>query len=91
MSGNAAGLQSFTEAAKERIAQRLPSAAKLSPNASPRDRAREVRGNRGALIAFVVGCAVVVLAVVIGLRVSLSASIRDALQAMPAKTAPPAH
>jgi type VI secretion system protein ImpK len=88
LSGNAAGLQSFTDAGRERVAQRLPSAAKLSPNASPRDRAREVRGNRGALIAFMAGCAVVVLAVFIALRVSLSASIKDALQAMPTKTAP---
>lgn len=91
LSGNAAGLQSFADAARERVVKRLPSAAKLSPSAQPRDRAREARGNRGALIGLIAGCAVVVLAVVIGLRLSLSASIRDAVQAMPAKSAPAAH
>ncbi|HMI87897.1 MAG TPA: DotU family type IV/VI secretion system protein [Polyangiaceae bacterium] len=91
LSGNAAALASFTDAARERIVQRLPSAAKLSPSALPRDRAREARGNRGALIGLIAGCTVVVLATLIGLRVSLSTSIRDAVQAMPAKTAPPAH
>ena len=39
--GNAAGLASFADAARERVIQRLPSAAKLSPSALPRDRARE--------------------------------------------------
>jgi type VI secretion system protein ImpK len=91
VSGNPAALASFADAARERIAQRLPSAAKLSPSALPRDRAREARGNRGALIGLIAGCVVVVLAVFIGLRLSLHIGIRDAVQAMPAKAAPSAH
>ena len=91
VSGNPAALASFADAARERIAQRLPSAAKLSPSALPRDRAREARGNRGALIGLIAGCVVVVLAVLIGLRLSLHIGIRDAVQAMPAKAAPSAH
>jgi type VI secretion system protein ImpK len=91
VSGNAQGLASFADAARERVVQRLPSAAKLSPSALPRDRARETRGNRGALIGLLAGCAVVVLAVVIGLRVTLSASIRDAIRNMPSQAVPAAH
>ena len=91
VSGNAAGLASFADAARERVIQRLPSAAKLSPSALPRDRAREIRGNRGALIGLLAGCAVVVLAVVIGLRVTLASSIRDAVRNMPSQAAPAAH
>ncbi|HMJ54296.1 MAG TPA: DotU family type IV/VI secretion system protein [Polyangiaceae bacterium] len=91
VSGNPAALASFADAARERIAQRLPSAAKLSPSALPRDRAREARGNRGALIGLIAGCVVVVLAVLIGLRLSLHIGIRDAVQAMPAKAASSAH
>ena len=91
LSGNAAALSSFADAARERVSQRLPSAAKLSPSALPRDRAREERSNRGALIGLVAGCAVVVLAVLIGLRVSLSTSIRNAVEGMPTKAAPAAH
>jgi type VI secretion system protein ImpK len=90
VSGNSAALASFADAARERVAQRLPSAAKLSPNAVPRDRAREARGNRGALIGLLAGCAVIVFFVLVGLRWSLHASVRDAIQAMPTQAAPAA-
>jgi type VI secretion system protein ImpK len=90
ISGNAAGLASFTEAARERIAHKLPSAAKLSPSALPRDRARAARGNRGALIGLLAGCAVIILAVLIGLRWSLHSSVGEAIRAMPTKAAPAA-
>ena len=88
ISGNAAGLASFTDAARERIVHKLPSAAKLSPSALPRDRARAARGNRGALIGLLAGCAVIILAVLIGLRWSLHSSVGEAIRAMPTKTAP---
>jgi type VI secretion system protein ImpK len=90
LTGNSAALSSFADAARERVAQRLPSAAKLSPNASPRDRARAARGDRGALIGLMGGCLAVVLVLFIGLRWSLSTSIRDAVEGMPTKAAPPA-
>jgi type VI secretion system protein ImpK len=90
ISGNAAALASFADAARERIVSRLPSAAKLSPSAVPRDRARAARGDRGALVGLVVGCVVVVLFVVIGLRLALYSGVRDAIQAMPTKAAAPA-
>jgi len=90
ISGNAAGLASFTEAARERIAHKLPSAAKLSPSALPRDRARAARGNRGALIGLLAGCAVIILAVLIGLRWSLHSSVGEAIRAMPTQAAPAA-
>jgi type VI protein secretion system component VasF len=88
VSGNAAALSSFADAARERITQRLPSASKLSPNAVPRDRARETRGNRGALIALLVGCAFMTLIVIIGLSWSLHSSVQSTIQAMPTKAAP---
>jgi type VI secretion system protein ImpK len=91
ISGNAAALSSFTDAAKERVTQRLPSAAKLSPSAIPRDRAKAARGNRGALIGLVAGCAVMVLVVIVSLRLSLHGSVRDAIAAMPTKAAPAAR
>ena len=90
ISGNAAGLASFTEAARERIAHKLPPAAKLSPSALPRDRARAARGNRGALIGLLAGCGVIILAVLIGLRWSLHSSVGEAIRAMPTKAAPAA-
>ena len=88
VSGNAAALASFAEAARERIAQKLPSTAKLSPNALPKDRARAEKAGPGPLVGLVAGCVVIVLVVVVGLRLSLSSSIRDAVDAMPAKTLP---
>ena len=88
VSGNSAALSSFADAARERITQRLPSAAKLSPNAVPRDRARETRGNRGALIGLLAACAVIILSVVIGLRWSLHTSVQNTIQAMPTQAAP---
>ena len=90
VSGNAAGLASFADAARERVIVKLPSAAKLSPSALPRDRARAARGNQGALIGLLAGCAVIILAVVIGLRWSLHSSIGEAIRAMPTKAAPAA-
>ena len=90
VSGNAAGLTSFADAARERVIHKLPSAAKLSPSALPRDRARQARGNQGALIGLLAGCAVIILAVVIGLRWSLHSSIGEAIRAMPTKAAPAA-
>jgi type VI secretion system protein ImpK len=90
VSGNAAGLASFIDAARERVAHKLPSAAKLSPSALPRDRAREARGNRGALIGLLAGCAVIIFAVFVGLGWSLRSSIGEAIQAMPTKAAPAA-
>ena len=90
VSGNAAGLTSFADAARERVIHKLPSAAKLSPSALPRDRAREARGNQGALIGLLAGCAVIILAVVVGLRWALHSSIGEAIRAMPTKAAPAA-
>jgi type VI secretion system protein ImpK len=91
ISGNQAALSSFTDAAKERITQRLPSATKLSPNAVPRDRAKAQGGNRGLLLGLVGGCATMVLVVLVVLRISLHSNIQSAIGAMPTKAAPAAN
>jgi type VI secretion system protein ImpK len=90
VTGNAAAIASFADAAKERVTQRLPSAQKLSPHAMPKDRAKAQRGNRGLLVGLVAGCAVMVTVVIVVLRLSLYGNIRDAISAMPTKAAPAA-
>jgi len=84
VSGNPGALASFTDAARERVAKGLPAPGKISPNAAPRDRARETRGNRGALIGLVAGCVLVVLVVLAGLEWSLRTTTRQAVEAIPA-------
>jgi type VI secretion system protein ImpK len=90
VSGNAAALASFGDAARDRVVATLPSAAKLSPHAQPRDRARAAKGNRGALIGLLVGCAVLVVGGLVVLRLMLYVSVKDAIAAMPTKAAPAA-
>ncbi len=90
-SGDAAGLASFTEAAKQQIARHLPAASRISPHAQPRDRARAEKSAKGAILGVLGACAVVVLATIVTLQVSLHSKVNEALQAMPARPATSAH
>jgi type VI secretion system protein ImpK len=87
VSGNIAALTSFTDAARQQLAQRLPSSKKISPNATPRDRAESVRKSNAPLIALLVGCAILLVVVLGALEWSLDSNIKEATQTIPARAA----
>jgi type VI secretion system protein ImpK len=82
-----AALASFVSTAQQQIARALPPANKISPHAQPRDRAKAEKKSLGPFIALLVGCAVVVMGVVLTLQLLLHSNIEDALKAMPAASA----
>jgi type VI secretion system protein ImpK len=84
VSGDAGSLASFTNAAQQQIVAALPSPSKISPHAQPRDRVQAQKKGIGALTGLVVGCAIVVLGVVVGLEWALRSTVHDALTTMPA-------
>jgi type VI secretion system protein ImpK len=87
VSGDAGSLTSFASAAQQQIAAALPSANKISPHALPRDRMQAEKKGIGALVGLIVGCSIVVLAVVVGLEWALRSTIHDSLATMPAPAA----
>jgi type VI secretion system protein ImpK len=86
VSGNAGALQTFTSAAQQQIARRLPLTGKISPHAQPRDRAHAEKKSNAALIAVLVGSLLVVGVGVGWLQWSLNSTIKDAVVAIPSKT-----
>lgn len=88
ISGNAGALSSFTDAARDRVAQTLPSSSKISPHGQPRDRAEATRANRGALLGLFGGCVVLVLVVISALQWSLRSTIRHAVDSIGTSAAP---
>jgi type VI secretion system protein ImpK len=84
---NPGALASFSDAAVQQIGRRLPSSSKISPNALPSDRAGAEKRGTGPLVGLLVGCAIVVVALLIGLQWSLHSTIRDAVQVIPSSPA----
>jgi type VI secretion system protein ImpK len=87
VSGDSGALETFTSAAQQQLLRRLPSPAKISPNALPRDRARAEKAGVGPLVGILAGCVVVVIGVIASLQWSLRSTMSEALQAMPPTTA----
>jgi type VI secretion system protein ImpK len=86
-SGDAAGLASFTEAAKQQVVRHLPAASRISPHAQPRDRASAEKRGRGAILGMLGACVVVALATIVTLQLSLHSKVNEALLGMPGRPA----
>jgi type VI secretion system protein ImpK len=82
-----AALSSFVGAAQQQLARALPPANKISPHAQPRDRPQAEKKSAGPFVALLIGCAVVVVGVVLTLQLLLRSNINEALKAMPAASA----
>lgn len=78
-------VQGMMDAAREQLRKRLPPPEKISPNAKARDRAEAERFSNAPFIAVLAGCAVISALVVVGLGLSLHASARNVVKAMPAR------
>jgi type IV/VI secretion system ImpK/VasF family protein len=87
VSGDNRALASFRDAARQRVVEAWPAGPKLGPRAEPPDRLGKTRSSRAPLIAVLVGTAVVVLFVVIGLERLLSANLEESLDIMVDKAA----
>jgi type VI secretion system protein ImpK len=87
ISGDAAALHSFAEAAQQQIMAGLPPAHKISPHAEPRDRRRAGKVSRTPLLALMGACFVVALLTYGALQWSLRSSIAEAVQTLPVRPA----
>ena len=87
VSGDASGLASFADGARQQVSARLPPAAKISPHAQPQDRASVEKTGKGAFVGLLAACAVVVIGTIVGLQLSLDSKVKEALRSMPERAA----
>jgi type VI secretion system protein ImpK len=83
VSGDVSAVNVFVEAARRDLATRLPETAKFGPHARARDVLGADRKSNVVLLAVLVGCACLVLLVLIGLHFELKSELSEALEALP--------
>lgn len=76
--GDMRGLASFTEAARRQLADALPDASKLAPNAQPRDRGFTARHSNAIVYAVLAGCALLVTLTLGALVWSTNSKLQEA-------------
>jgi type VI secretion system protein ImpK len=83
VSGDGSQVNSYVEAARRELMKSLPSTAKFGPNARTRDLLGADRNSNAWLIALIVGCACLMLLVLVGLHFELRSELGEALNAFP--------
>ena len=87
VSGEVTAITSYSEAARRDLSTKLPSFAKFGPNAQAKDLLGADRRSNAVLISILVGCACLVLLVLVGLHFELRSELGQALASF---TSPPA-
>ena len=79
VSGEVSAIGSYLESARRELSKTLPSTAKFGPNAQARDLLGADRKSNALLISALVGCACLVLLVLVGLHFELRSELGQAL------------
>ena len=79
VTGETSAIASYVEATRRDLGKRLPSTAKFGPHAQTRDQLGADRKSNVLLISVIVGCAVLVLLVLVGLHFELRSEVNQAV------------
>jgi type VI secretion system protein ImpK len=83
VSGEVSAIGSYVESARRELAKTLPSTVKFGPNAQARDLLGADRKSNALLISVLVGCALLVVLVLVGLHFELRSELNQALGSLP--------
>jgi type VI secretion system protein ImpK len=89
VTGETSAINSYVEATRRELGKHLPSAAKFGPHAQTGDQLAADRKSNLLLISVLVGCALLVLLVLVGLHFELRSEVNQAVLSLPTAAAPP--